>query len=423
MSGIHADQAATPDVAGFSLVSPPPDFIDNPYPYYAALRLQAPAHTLGPNSLLLTRHEDLIAVYRHPGASSDKRKEFGPKFGPDTPLFEHHTTSLVFSDPPLHTRVRRLLTGALSQRAVARIEPGLIKLVDRLIDELAPIDTPDLITDFAAKIPIEVIGSLLDIPDDERGPLQPWSIAILSALEPVPDAQLLARGNAAVSEFLDYLRSLVARRRARPGDPEVDMLTRLIQGESDGERLNERELLHNCIFLLNAGHETTTNLIGNGLHALMHHRDQLELLAREPTLINTAVEELLRFESPLQLNNRLATTDIILPADPLTGRGELTVPAGTFVTLGVGAANRDPEAFKDPQRLDIRRKPNPQLAFSHGAHACAGMSVARMEARVAIDRLLARFPGIEPDGAAERDRRIRFRGLRHLPARLGKPAA
>ena len=399
-------------LAGFSLVAPPPGFVEDPYPFYAALRARSPVHRLGPDAVLLTRHADVMAVYRDPAASSDKRREFAPKFGAGTPLFEHHTTSLVFSDPPLHTRVRRLLLGALNQRAIARMEPGLIRLVDELLDRMAGLAAPDLIEDYAARIPVEVIGNLLEVPADERGPLRDWSLAILSALEPAPAAPVLARGHAAVEGFLDYLRSLVARRRARPADPEVDVLTRLIQGEVGGERLSEAELLHNCIFLLNAGHETTTNLIGNGLHALMRHHGELERLAAEPSLIATAVEELLRYESPLQLNNRLAAAPIALPG------GEV-IAAGTFVTLGVGAANRDPAVWAEPDRLDIGRKPNPQLAFGHGPHACAGLNVARLEARIAVGRLLARHPRIELDGAPERDPRVRFRGFRRLPVRLG----
>jgi cytochrome P450 len=398
-------------LAGFSLVAPPPGFVEDPYPFYAALRAGSPVHRLGPDAVLLTRHADVMAVYRDPAASSDKRREFAPKYGVGTPLFEHHTTSLVFSDPPLHTRVRRLLLGALNQRAIARMEPGLERLVDTLLDRMAGLASPDLIEDYAARIPVEVIGNLLEVPADERGPLRDWSLAILSALEPAPAAPVLARGHAAVEGFLDYLRGLVARRRARPADPEVDVLTRLIQGEVGGERLSEAELLHNCIFLLNAGHETTTNLIGNGLHALIRHRGELERLAAEPSLIATAVEELLRYESPLQLNNRLATAPIALPG------GEV-IAAGTFVTLGVGAANRDPAVWAEPERLDIGRRPNPQLAFGHGPHACAGLNVARLEARIAVGRLLARHPRIELDGAPERDPRVRFRGFRHLPVQL-----
>jgi len=398
-----------PDVAKFTLADAPPAFIDDPYPTYAVLRAHDPVHAIGPNQWLLTRYDDVSMVYRSAAASSDKQREFGPKFGVGTPLHEHHTTSLVFSDPPLHTRVRRLMMGALNQRAITRMESGVVALVDGLLDRLDGRPEADLIEDFAAQIPVDVIGNLLDVPRDERGPLRAWSLAILSALEPVPSAEMLARGNAAVTEFVAYLRTLIAHRRAHPGDPEVDVLTRLM-GEYGGERLSETELLHNCIFMLNAGHETTTNLIGNGMHALLTQRGQLERLQREPALINTAVEELLRFESPLQLNNRQLTAPIAL--------GSRELPAGDFVTLGVGAANRDPAQFADPDALDIARKPNLHVAFGHGAHACAGMNVARLEARIAIGALVARFPRLDSAGPPQRDRRVRFRGFVHLPVRL-----
>ena len=394
----------------FSLADPPAGFIDDPYPVYAALREHAPLHQLAPDSLLLTRHDDVLAVYRSPHASSDKKVEFAPRLGLGTPIYEHHTSSLVFSDPPLHTRVRRLLMGALNQRAIARMEAGVVALVDRLLERLAGLPAPDVIEDFAAQIPVEVIGNLLAVPHAERAPLRDWSLAILSALEPAPSPELLARANAAVSQFLPYLRDLVAQRRRHPGDPDADMLTRLLQGDAEGS-LSEPELLHNCIFLLNAGHETTTNLIGNGMHALLRHPGELRRLAADPGLIATAVEELLRFESPLQLNNRRLTAPVQI--------GGREWPAGTFVTLCIGAANRDPEVFDDPDRLDLTRKPNNHLAFGQGAHACSGMNVARLEARIAIGRLLARYPRIAAAGTPERDRRVRFRGLRHLPVRLG----
>jgi cytochrome P450 len=396
--------------AGFTLANAPAQFIEDPYPTYAALREHDPVHAIGPQQWLLTRYDDVSLVYRSAAASSDKQREFGPKFGAGTPLHEHHTTSLVFNDPPLHTRVRRLMMGALNQRAIARMEAGVVALVNGLLDRLQGRAHADLIDDFAAQIPVEVIGNLLDVPRSERGPLRAWSLAILSALEPVPSTEVLARGHAAVSDFLAYLRALVAHRRAHPNDPEVDVLTRLIQGEHGGERLSEAELLHNCIFLLNAGHETTTNLIGNGMHALLAQRSQLERLQHEPALINSAIEELLRFESPLQLNNRQLTAPITLSTREL--------PAGDFVTLGVGAANRDPAQFAGPDTLDIARKPNLHVAFGHGAHACAGMNVARLEARIAIGALVARFPRLDVAGAAQRDRRVRFRGFVHLPVRL-----
>jgi cytochrome P450 len=281
--------------------------------------------------------------------------------------------------------------------------------VDGLLDGLAAQPAPDLIEHFAAQIPVEVIGNLLAIPRTERAPLRDWSLAILSALEPAPAAAVLARANRAVNEFVGYLRDLVAERRRHPGDAESDVLTRLLQGDAEGS-LSEAELLHNCIFLLNAGHETTTNLIGNGVHALLSQRSQFERLRAEPALMHSAVEELLRFESPLQLNNRLATAPIEL--------SDRSLAAGTFITLGIGAANHDPSAFEQPQRLDIARKPNNHLAFGQGAHACSGMNVARLEARIAIGALVRRFPALDLAAAPERDPRVRFRGFRRLALKL-----
>ncbi len=403
-------QDSQADIRHFSLTKPPSGFALDPYPWYAQLRERAPVHELAPGSLLLTRYADVSTVYRSAHVSSDKQREFAPRLGAGTPIYEHHTSSLVFNDPPLHTRVRRWMMGALSQRAIARMEDGVEALVSRLLNRMADQGSADLVDDFAALIPVEVIGNLLDMPQAMRGPLRAWSLAILHALEPAPSVDVLALANTAVTSFLDALRELVAHRRQHPGDPEVDMLTRLIQGDSSGEPLAPHELLHNCIFLLNAGHETTANLIGNGMHALLTHPAQRRALQDDPALITSAIEELLRFESPLQLNNRVTTA----PMD-LGGR---VWPVGTFLTLGVGAANRDPAQFANPDTLDLRRKPNHHVAFGHGGHACAGMNVARLEARIAIARLLARFPNLTLSGEPKRDPRIRFRGFQRLPVAM-----
>jgi cytochrome P450 len=394
----------------FSLSAPPPGFVQDPYPFYAALREHAPLHPLGNQAVLLTRHADVLAAYRSPHVSSDKQREFAPRLGVGSPIYEHHTTSLVFNDPPLHTRVRRILMGALNQRAVARMEADVHTLVVALLQALEQQHEPDLIEHFAGAIPVEVIGNLLAIPPAERAPLRGWSLAILSALEPAPGPDVLQTANRAVTEFCSYLRSLISRRCQNPGDPNTDVLTRLLQADEQGHTLQEAELLHNCIFLLNAGHETTTNLIGNGVHALLQHPGQWQRLAASPELIHTAIEELLRFEAPLQLNNRLATADLHLPSG--------VVPAGHFVTLAIGAANRDPAAFAAPEQLDITRKPNNHLAFGQGAHACSGMNVARLEARVAISQLVARFEHMALAGPPERDTRVRFRGFKKLTVKL-----
>src|SRR5882724_3852807 len=384
-----------------------PEFYANPYPTYRALREHAPVKRLPNGSYFLTRYDDLVGIYKSTKLfSSDKKKEFAPKYG-DSLLYEHHTTSLVFNDPPAHTRVRRLIMGALSPRAIAEMEPDLIALVDRLLDALAARSDVDLIDDFAAAIPIEVIGNLLGVPQQERGPLRDWSLAILGALEPVISAEVFARGNHAVKDFLAYLEILVARRRAKPGNPDRDVLTRLIQGEDNGERLSEKELLHNCIFLLNAGHETTTNLIGNGLVALSADLAQKQRLIENPALIRTAVEEILRFESSNQLGNRMTTGEVEF--------GGIALSAGTPVTLCIGAANRDPQQFADPENLDIGRTPNRHLAFGTGAHQCAGMALARLEGAIAISRFLARFPNYALNGEPVRGGRVRFRGFLSVP--------
>jgi len=396
-------------VRDFQLTRVPPGFLDDPYAWYAALREHDPLHGLEGGGVFVTRYDDAIAVYRSPAASSDKKAEFRPKFG-ESPLYEHHTTSLVFNDPPLHTRVRRLIMGAVNQRAIARMEAQVTRLVDSLIEEMAARGEADFIADFAAQIPIEVIGNLLDIPRPERSPLRAWSVAILSGLEPKLTPAMFETGNRAVTEFVAFLKTLIRERKDHPGDPEADVLTRLIRGEKDGERLTETELHHQCIFLLNAGHETTTNLIGNGLWALLNNPAQLQALRNDPALLNSAIEEMLRFDGPIQLNNRRLTAPLAL--------GGRTLAQGTFVTLGIGAANRDPAQFPDPARFDVARKPNRHVAFGQGDHVCVGMNVARMEGRIAFARLLARFARIELKGEPERDRRVRFRGFRKLPVRL-----
>ena len=397
--------------ATFDLEKLTPDFYANPYPTYRALRENEPVKRMPNGSYFLTRYDDLVAAYKNTKVfSSDKKKEFLPKYG-NSPLYEHHTTSLVFNDPPAHTRVRRLIMGALSPRAIAGMEGDLVRLVDGLLDSLAAKSNVDLIDDFAAAIPIEVIGNLLDVPHDEREPLRDWSLAILGALEPVISPEMFARGNKAVTDFLAYLETLVERRRAKPGNPNQDVLTRLIQGEDNGERLSAKELLHNCIFLLNAGHETTTNLIGNGLVALLNHPAEKKRLIDNPDLIKTAVEEMLRFESSNQLGNRMTVEPFEL--------GGISLAAGTPVTLCIGAANRDPAQFADPERLDIGRTPNRHLAFGTGAHQCAGMALARLEGAIAISRFLARFPNYALNGEPVRGGRVRFRGFLSVPCRVG----
>jgi cytochrome P450 len=402
--------------ADFDLRRLNPEFFEDPYPTYRALREFDPVHPMPDGSYFLTRYDDCLAVYRDTETwSSDKKLDFRPNFA-DSLLYEHHTTSLVFNDPPYHTRVRKLLAPAFTPRALRELQARIEILVDRLLEAAAERGEIDLIADFATAIPIQLIGDMLGIPQGERAPLRGWSLAILGALEPVLSRDQFDTGVRAVGEFKDYLNDIISCRvRSDANDP-AEILSKLIGGTDlesaapTGERLSKLELTHNCIFLLNAGHETTTNLIGNAVDLLIRHPDAMSDLRAHPQAIETAIEEFLRMESSNQLGNRKAVKN--------TALGGVAVAAGCYVHISIGAANRDPAQFRDPDRLDIRRQPNRHLAFGTGIHACAGMSLARMEAQVAIGRLLRRFARIEPAGAFARSGRARFRGFKSYPVRL-----
>ena len=390
-------------VGRFNLADPPGDFVEDPFRWYRALRTHAPSHRLPDGSRLLTRYADCVRVYRGDEFISDKSNLFHPKFG-DSPLFEHHTTSLVFSDPPYHTRVRATLSQALKPRAISHTVAALEDIVDALLDELSDEAEFDLATRYAARVPVEVICSLLTVPASDRGHLRDWSLAILGALEPQISAGEQAQGDAAVTDFKTYLRDLIRHRRAHPIDAPNNVLASLVSQHDAGE-LSELELLHNLIFLLNAGHETTSNLIGNAVFSLLTHPSALDQLKNSAALIKGTIEEVLRFESPNQLGNREV-------AKPVHIGGVDFVP-GDQITLCIGAANRDPAQFDNPDDFDIRRSPNNHLAFGSGIHACVGMSLARIEGKVAISKLFDRFPNLML-GETKRRERLRFRGFESL---------
>lgn len=391
----------------FNPANLPEDFYTDPYRYYQVLRQYDPVHLCPDGSYFLSKHADLRKVYRDPKTfSSDKKVLFKPLFG-DSLLYEHHTTSLVFNDPPLHTHVRKAIGDALSQKTVVAMETGLRELVEQLLDKLEDKQEFDFVEDYASIIPIEVISNLLRIPREDRDQLRRWAVAILGALEFNLPKDRFDLGNQCVEEFLAYLKDLVADRKNNLSDDDDDILSRLIRWESDGFKLSELQLYHQCIFLLNAGHDTTTNLIANGMQTLLSHPQQLEKLRSEPELINSAVEEFLRFESPVQLGNRMTTADVQI--------GGIDIPANTNLNLGIGAANRDPEAYPDPETLDITRNPRDHLAFAGGIHLCAGLNVARLEAQIAIPAILKRFPKLKSVATPVYDRRARFRAILTMP--------
>ncbi|NIP14667.1 MAG: cytochrome P450 [Pseudomonadales bacterium] len=395
------------EIGEFDLRSPPAGFVEDPFPWYEALRADGPVRRMPDGSLLVTGYDACSDVYRNQAFISDKRNLFKPKFG-DSPLYEHHTTSLVFNDPPYHTRVRRTIVEALKPRSIQATVDMLTRRIQELLASMRESGEADLIEAYASRIPVEVICSLLTVPTDDRDDLRRWSLAILGALEPSISESEAEAGNHAVTEFLEYLKALIAERRRRPLK-EDSVLSSLLAQQDRGE-LSEIELLHNCIFLLNAGHETTTNLIGNGIHMLLTHETERDRLLRDSARIKSAVEEILRFQSPNQLGNREVVMDATV--------GGRRFQPGDQVTLCIGAANRDPSRFPEPDSFLIDRAPNPHLAFAAGPHTCAGMALARIEGKLALSAFFEAFPQAALAQRPSYRDRIRFRGLAALHVRL-----
>jgi cytochrome P450 len=399
------------DPLTFDIQAVPGPYLADPYGTLAALRDVAPIHVNPDGTYVLTRHADLVQVYRDPAVwSSDKRADFAPKFG-DAPLFEHHTTSVVFTDPPDHTRIRKLFQSAFTPKALTAFQPRITSLVDEYLDRLEDQRGMEVVEDFSFRLPIEVVCDLLGVPREDRELLRGWANAILTALEPKLTDVQLAAGNRAVVDFKDYLRDLITHRRAHPdGAKDTEVLTVLADAEADGERLTEIELLHQCIFMLNAGHETSTNMLSHGIHEMLRHPDQVIALRDDPSLIDTCVEEVLRFQAPIQINNRRSLSDSTV--------GGVALPAGTTVHMMVNAANRDPAQFPDPDKFDIARAPNRHLSFALGIHICVGNTLARLEARIAFLRLFQRFPKLALESPAKIAPRLRFREIEKLRVTL-----
>lgn len=398
-------------VQDFDLMSIGRDFIEDPFPTLHALRTHSPVHRNPDGSVFLTRHADCLQVYQSREMLSDKTEEFGKKFG-KCPLGTHHTTSLIFNDPPYHTTVRKLISGAFTPRKLAEFEPLIDEIVDRLLDRVDDLGELDLIEDFAKVLPTEIISFMLGIPEEFRSKLRGYSLAILGALDPVVPEERMIAGNAAVEEFSEVLDDLINHRRENPeGAAQGEVLESLIFGEHEGRRLTQEELIQNCIFLLNAGHETTTSLVGNSVGILLDAPDQHRLLLDQPGLIDSAVEEFLRVQSPLQIGNRTAAADTTLSDGTL-------LPAGTYIHTSIAGANRDPAVFENPDRVDITRKPNRHIAFITGIHVCLGATLARIEGRIAIGKLVRRFPDLAANGEAALVPLARFRGYASLPVRV-----
>jgi cytochrome P450 len=387
-----------------------PGFTDDPYPFYAAVRDQGRMHRSAFGPLVLSHHEDCFALLRQPGTSVDERNVVGAAYpAAEMRRREPDQRSLLGLDPPDHTRLRRLVASAFTVRTVDRLRPRVRALVGGLLDDLAAAaregEPVDLIAGYAFPLPFAVISDLLGMPEGNRSELRDWSQAMTATLEPIIDDATAARADAAAEKMFTHIADAIAWKRAEPAD---DLLSALIAAEDQGHQLTEAELVSMCVLLLIAGHETTVNLIASGTLALLGHPEAAARLRADPGLAGSAVEELLRYDSPVQFTSRHATADLDI--------GGHRVRAGETVIAVLGAANRDPALFADPDRLDLSRAPNRHLAFGGGIHFCLGAPLARMEARIAIPALLARLPGLElgPGQPVRRDT-VTLRGLASLP--------
>ena len=384
-----------------------PEVVADPYPHFAAARAVAPVQW----------HEGLgmWLTFTHRAASAVLRERtlgriWTPRW-PDRPMpgFELiHRNSLLENEPPVHTRLRRLVASAFARGHVERLRPRVrdlaATLADRVADAGADGSPVDLIAEFAEPLPVQVIAELLGVPEQDWQLLRPWSNAIVKMYEyEVSEAQR-DTAEAAATDFVDYLRGLLVQRRARPAD---DLLSGLLaETDSDGARLTEDELVTTCTLLLNAGHEASVNVVGNGMWALLSHPDQLAAVRADPELVPTAVEEMIRYDSPLQLFERTAITHTTI--------GEVTVVAGQKIAALLGAANRDPEVFDEADRFDVSRADNPHLGFGLGIHFCIGAPLARVELQTSLHTLLTRFPQLELHAVPQRRPEFVIRGVEHL---------
>jgi cytochrome P450 len=383
-----------------------PAFREDPYPHYEAYRGQQPLLRVADTMWLAFGHADVTAMLRHPKLSSDERRA-ATEVGCAEP--GRLATSLVFMDPPDHTRLRGLVARAFTPKRVADLRPTAEAITARLLDETraaASGGEVDLIRSLAYPLPVAIICSLLGVPAADEATFTGWSRALARSLDPsvLRSAELDATITAAERDLAAYLEDLLSFRRTSPGD---DLLSALLAVEADGDRIAPREVVDLALLLLVAGHETTVNLIGNGVLALLRVPDQMDVLRRSPHLVAGAVDELLRYDSPVQMTQRVATEDL-----DLVGHH---VRAGDEILLVLGAANRDPAVFAAPQRLDVTRDARRHVAFGGGIHHCLGAALARLEGEVALSALLARFSRIELAGRPLRRPTFTLRGLESLP--------
>ena len=387
-----------------------PAFVEDPYPTYHVLRSQDPVHHSPLGFWVLTRYADVIAMLRDPRLIKEPIAAFvAARFGMAIP--PGLGLSMLDRDPPDHTRLRGLVSKAFTPKALESLRPRIQQIVDGLLDKVESRGEMDLVEEFAYPLPVIVICEMLGVPVKDHERFKHWGLDIARGLDAImlpPDSEVGKRSMTGRKALAEYFRELIAERRAAPRG---DMLSALIAAEEAGDKLDEDELLATCILLLVAGHETTVNLIGNGTLALLRHPEQLRRLRDEPALIGSAIEELLRYDGPVQRTARIPSEDVVI--------GGHTIPRGEMVMPFLGAANRDPAQFPDPDRLDITRVDNRHLSFGWGPHFCFGAPLARIEGQIVFETVLDRMKKLELDSAPLVWRtNLGLRGLTALPVRF-----
>ncbi|MFH9088470.1 cytochrome P450 [Streptomyces sp. NPDC017673] len=388
-----------------------PAFVADPYPAYAELRARGRVIRYEPtDQWLVPHHADVSALLRDRRLGRTYQHRFShEEFGRTPPPPEHepfHTLNdhgMLDLEPPDHTRIRRLVSKAFTPRTVERLRPYVEGLANDLVAALVGNGGGDLLTDVAEPLPVAVIAEMLGIPEADRGQLRPWSADICGMYELNPSEETAARAVRASVEFSDCLRELIAVRRADPGD---DLISGLIAAHDEGDRLTEQEMISTAVLLLNAGHEATVNATVNGWWALLRNPDQLAALRADHSLIPSAIEELMRYDTPLQLFERWVLDDI--------GIDGTTIPRGSEIAMLFGSANHDPAVFTDPERLDLTRKDNPHISFSAGIHYCIGAPLARMELAASMTALLTQAPTLTLAKEPHRKPNFVIRGLEGL---------
>jgi len=385
-----------------------PEFNADPYPFYHRLREADPVHQSPLGFWVLTRYDDCVMVLRDPRFGRAGFEGLLESVYANTVEQGRLPTSMLFRDPPDHTRLRGLVSRAFTPRVVEGLRPRIQQIVDGLLDRVQGAGRMEVISDLAYPLPVTVISEMLGVPEGDRERIKQWSADIARSLDAIglpTDPEIVDRGRTGRHAIGDYFRSLIPERKKRPRG---DLLSLLIEAEEQGDKLSEGELLATCVLLYIAGHETTVNLIGNGLLALLRHPKELERLRDAPSLIQSAVEELLRYDGPVQRTARITNADVEL--------AEHKIPKGSMVVPVIGAANRDPAHFPDPDRLDVSRPDNRHIAFGFGIHFCLGAPLARLEGQITLGTLLHRLPrlALSTERPEWRESQV-LRGLKALP--------